>query len=136
MRQLNDEKEKSIIEKVLPMNLATADTVINLFYNKDEEVDYCLYTDGNVEYLDTYLDDHPHQRDLFLEGCGRLKRLEFLVTNAKMLLIEKKRHDNVIKNLYIDEKNIMKVVMSNIYKVSSSENGKVMIKRMENINAN
>lgn len=135
MRQLNDEKVSSIIEKVLPISLVTDDTIVNVFYNKDDEVEYSLYTDGNIEHLDTWLDDKPHQRDFFLMGCGRLRRLEFKITDAKVLLIEKKRGNNIVKNLYIDEENTFKIIVSNIYKVSATDSGKVKIKRMVDTNA-
>jgi len=136
MRYLNEEKEKSIIDKVLPISLVNSETVINLFYDKSEEVNYILYTDGCIEHLNTFLDDHPHQRDLFLKGCGRLTRLEFIITDAKVLLVEKNRKDNKIKNLYIDFENINNLIIPSINRISSSENGKVMIKKVVSVNGN
>lgn len=104
---------------------------VYLFFSKKENVNYSLYTDGDMEHLDTWIDKKPYNSDIFLQGCSSVKRFEFQITNANILLIEKQYQENILRNLYINEDQLYKIINNQLYKVAISEKEKLMIKKME-----
>ncbi len=109
---------------------------IYLFFSKREEVSYSLFTDGDVEHWDTWIDKKPEARDPFLVQCPTIKRFEFHVQNANVLLLEKKYHDSMIRNLYIDENHLYKVINNHLYQVSIGSRENIMIKKIGEYYAN
>lgn len=104
---------------------------INIFSNKQINIEYFLYTDGTVKHLETWIDKKPYERDNFLKGCNiPIKRFEFEVSDANILLIEKYYGNKKINNLYINENYIKSI---DLYQLSITEREKIMIKKMENI---
>lgn len=104
---------------------------VNLFFSKKENISYSLYTDGDIEHLDTWIDKRAYVSDSFLQGCSPVKRFEFYIMNANVLLIEKHYQNNRIRNLYMNQDYLDKCVNSNIYQVSITEKERLMIKKME-----
>lgn len=110
---------------------------IYLFYSMEEQIEYSLYTDGSAEHLDTWLDKKPGDQDLFLEFCrprrGYIKRFEFQIEDANILLLEKRYQERKIYNLYINQEDLYKIINNYIYRVSISPTEKIKIKKMEKI---
>ncbi len=104
---------------------------INLFFNQQEKVFYSLYTDGDIEHFDTWIDKKPYDRDDFLIGCSQAKRFEFYLTNANILLIEKHYQTKMAYHLYMDQDHLYKIANNQLYQISISEKEKLIIKKME-----
>ena len=65
------------------------------------------------------MDKKPYDRDIFLEGCNHtIKRYEFEVEDAEIIILEKKYQEKTIKNLYIHEENLYKAINHHLYQVS------------------
>lgn len=124
------------INEVFPITpIVLKKNKVYLFSSLEYGVHYSLYTDGNVEHLDTWGDKKPYDRDPFLEGCqpecGKwVDRFEFYVTDANVLLVEKKYKDKMVRNLYIDQDNIYKVINNHLYQVSVNPKQNLMIKKI------
>lgn len=110
---------------------------IYLFYSAEDKIEYSLYTDGNTEHLDTWLDKKPGDNDLFLEFCqpikGFIKRFEFQIKDANILLLEKRYQEKKIYNLYLNQENLYKIINNNIYRISISTTERMKVKKMEKI---
>lgn len=125
------------IDNILPISLLLEEKkIISLFYSLDERVNYTLCTDGTIEQLETKIDNYPYYSDSFLTGCGIVKRINFKVHDANILLIEKQYKNKKIKNLYIDLDNLYKVINYNLYQVSITEKENVKIKKVGNLFGN
>lgn len=121
------------INEILPLSaIALQKERVLLFFNKEQGVAYSLYTDGDVEHIDTWVDKKPWDRDPFLDGCSTVSRFEFSITNANILLIEKRYQGSIVRNLYLDQERLYKVINNYLYKVCVSPKEKIMIKRLEN----
>lgn len=132
---LRAETEVITIFPILPM--MQKNKKIYLFYSMEEQIEYFLYTDGNIEHLDTWLDKKPGDKDLFLEFChpkkGFIKRFEFKVEDANILLLEKRYQKQKKYNLYLNQENLYKIINNNIYRISISSAEKIKVKKMEKI---
>lgn len=133
-------KENYNISEILPIAPITLKKQkVYLFFSKEQDVNYSLYTDGDVEHLDTWVDKRPYDRDSFFEKClmePAIKRYEFYVTNANVLLVEKYYQGNIVRNLYVDQDNLFKVINNQLYQVCISSKEKIMIKRIGEYNGN
>lgn len=106
---------------------------LNLFHSKEEQIDYSLLTDGNISHIDTWMDKRAYEKDSFLEGCGVVLRFNFILDNANILILEKKYKEKKIKNIYINEDTIYKIINNMLYQVSINEYGNIKIKKMEKL---
>lgn len=130
-KKIQSIKENYNISKIFPIAPITLQKEkVILFYSEKQQVAYSLYTDGSVEHLDTWIDKKPSDRDSFLAKCAPVKRFEFRVTNANVLLVEKRYQNNTIRNLYLEQDNLYKIINNQLYQVSISSNEKIMIKRV------
>lgn len=131
-------KEAYNISEILPIAPITLKKQkVYLFFSREQDVNYFLYTDGDIEHIDTWMDKKPYDRDSFLEGCLPLptvKRFEFYVTNANILLVDKYYQGKQIRNLYVDQDNLFKVINNHLYQVCISPKEKLMIKRIGEYN--
>ena len=124
-------KENYHISKIFPIAPITLQKEkVYLFFSRQQEVAYSLYTDGNIEHIDTWIDKKPYDRDSFLKECSFIKRFEFQITNANVLLVEKKYQNRTIRNLYLDQDNLYKIINNKLYQISISSSEKIMIKRI------
>lgn len=134
MPTIEQVKEKYRINEVLPISLITLKKQkIYLFHEPKEKVDYSLCTDGNIEHIETWVTKKPYQFDSFLEGCQTVKRFTFDLDDANIVLIQKKYQNQIVRNLYIDESNIDKILMNSLYQLSINQNEKIKIKRIGEI---
>ena len=130
-------KESYHINEIFPIApIVLAKQKVYLFFNKEERIDYSLYTDGDVNHVDTWIDKKPGDRDSFLQGVPTVSRYEFEITNANILLIEKIKKDISIRHLYINEDNLYKIINNYLYQISINQKGKIKIKRMEHNHGN
>lgn len=110
---------------------------IYLFNGLEQKINYSLYTDGNTEHLDTWLDKRPRDRDSFLASCDLvnryINRFEFQITEANLILLEKKYQDRMVRELYINEKELYKIINNQIYQVTITPREHIKIKKMEKI---
>lgn len=106
---------------------------IYLFHNQTERVNYSVCTDGILQHTDTWIDKWPSKLDSFLEECFTCKRFEFKLSNANIVLLEKKKDNKLMRNLYINENEILKVLNKSMYCVTITEKEKIMIKKMEDM---
>lgn len=137
MKEIESIKENYNINNIFPIApIVLQRQKVYLFFSEEQKVDYSLYTDGNIEHIDTWIDKKPYDIDPFLEGCSTMKRFDFEITNANVLLIEKNYRDHKVKNLYVEQANLYKVINNGLYQVSISSREKIMIKRMENYHGN
>ena len=67
-----------------------------------EGISYILKTDGIVEEDDTWIDKRPYYRDSELIDFIKLKRCDFLVDNANIVLVEKNICGQVIQDFYFN----------------------------------
>ena len=67
-----------------------------------EGISYILKTDGIVEEDDTWIDKRPYYRDSELKDFIKLKRCDFLVDNANIVLVEKNICGQVIQDFYFN----------------------------------
>ena len=106
---------------------------IYLFNDNLQQVEYKLLTDGDIDHINTWIDKKPYEKDSFLEGCSSMKRYEFILDNANILLVEKKKKDCIVKNLYIDNDTLYKIINNYLYQISINERGNIKIKKMEKL---
>ena len=67
-----------------------------------EGISYILKTDCIVEEDDTWIDKRPYYRDSELKDFIKLKRCDFLVDNANIVLVEKNICGQVIQDFYFN----------------------------------
>lgn len=67
-----------------------------------DNISYVLKTDGKVEEKDTWIDKRPYQRDILLKDCGTLKRCDFIIRNANIVLIQKRVLGQLIQDFYFN----------------------------------
>lgn len=133
--KIEEIKEIYNIEEVFPIDLITLNRKkVYLFSSKEHDVDYSLCTDGDIEHLDTWCDKKPYERDSFLKECqiksGRwINRFEFSITDANVILVEKKYQDSIIRNLYINLDNIENIV-KDFYQVTINSKDNLKIKKI------
>lgn len=136
MEKLDSIKQTYNISEVFPLEpIILNKKKVYLFFGKEQEVNYSLYTDGNIEHLDTWCDKKPYDRDVFLEGCKIdssrwIDRFEFEITDANVLMVEKKFQNKVMRNLYINQDSLDKIILDRLYQVVISSKGKIMIKKI------
>lgn len=127
-------KMKSVnIYPILP--IIEENRKIFLYHSTEENIDYSLYTDGNTEHLDTWLDKQPKDRDSFLVDYHLVNtyihRFEFQITEASLILLEKKCQNKVVRELYINEEELYKIMNNQIYQVTITPKEHIKIKKME-----
>lgn len=96
-------------------------------------VDYSLCTDGTVELLDVWVSKRPYEFDNFLEDSTNLKRYEFRISDANVLLLEKKHKNKIVRNLYVDKDNLYKIINTSVFHVSINKRERLIIKKLEKI---
>lgn len=124
-------KLQKTLYNILPIHEIMSNNKVHLFYDQNQEVNYSLCTDGDIEHLSTWIDKHPSDRDSFLECCTKLKRFDFQVIDASILLLEKRHQDRVVRNLYIDEEKLYNIIYSRVYQISINTRENITVKRME-----
>ena len=86
---------------------------IQNFYNLDknkkmfslfigDNISYTLRTDGIVEEKETWIDKRPYHRDEMLKDYTTLKRCDFIVNDANIVLIQKKISEITIQDFYFN----------------------------------
>ena len=110
---------------ILPIeNILLKKEKLFLFHSEEQDIKYFLETDGTVNHIRTWVDKKPYDRDNFLEGCNHtIKRYEFEVEDAEIIILEKKYQEKTIKNLY-------KAINHHLYQVSINEKENIMVKRI------
>lgn len=125
-------KEKYNIDEVLSIsNLTVNNSLFSLYFNSEDGVNYTALTDGDIEHMETWMLKHPSQFDPFLKDCSLAKRFTFKLENANLLLLEKKKKEEVIKRLYINEDKIDIISISSIYKISIGKKENIKIRKLK-----
>ena len=127
-KQLQALKSKLNITNIFSITELSSNKIY-LFHNEIDKVNYSIATDGILTHVDTWIAKNPGGVDSFLMGCSTSKKFEFRLENAMIALIEKNRDHDMIRNLYINEDEILKAINSSIYKVEMADRGKMIIKR-------
>ena len=131
-KKLQSLKNKLGINNIFPISDINGEKgKIYLFHNNIDMISYSLCTDGTLTHIDTWIDKKPGGTDSFLDGCSTSKKFEFRLNNASIALLEKTRGNSVVRNLYINEQELLKAITRSMYKVEITENEKIMIKKME-----
>lgn len=131
-------KSKAKIVNIYPILPIVAEKKkIYLFHSTKEKIEYSLYTDGNTEHIETWTDKNPGARDSFLASCqptdGYVSRFEFEITEANMILLEKKYQNRMIRELYINEQKLYKVINHQIYQITLNSKENIKVKKMEKL---
>ena len=130
--KINDIELQENIDGIFPiLPIITKKEKISLFFSKKEKVFYSLYTDGDLEHINTWLDKRPYDKDAFLQGCSTVKRFDFYLTYANILIVEKNYQNHSIRNLYLNQDYLYKVINNQIYQISINEKENIKIKKME-----
>mgnify|MGYP004514327355 FL=1 len=125
-------KEKYNIDEVLSIsNLTVNNSLFSLYFNSEDGINYTALTDGDIEHMETWMLKHPSQFDPFLKDCSLAKRFIFKLENANLLLLEKKKKEEVIKRLYINEDKIDIISISSIYKISIGKKENIKIRKLK-----
>ncbi len=125
-------KEKYNIDEVLSIsNLTVNNSLFSLYFNSEDGINYTALTDGDIEHMETWMLKHPSQFDPFLKDCSLAKRFTFKLENANLLLLEKKKKEEVIKRLYINEDKIDIISISSIYKISIGKKENIKIRKLK-----
>lgn len=127
-KQLQALKSKLNITNIFSITELSSNKIY-LFHNEIDKVNYSIATDGILTHVDTWIAKNPGGVDPFLMGCSTSKKFEFRLENAMIALIEKNRDHDMIRNLYINDDEILKAINSSIYKVEMADRGKMIIKR-------
>ena len=125
-------KEKYNIDEVLSIsNLTVNNSLFSLYFNSEDGINYTALTDGDIEHMETWMLKHPSQFDPFLKDWSLAKRFIFKLENANLLLLEKKKKEEVIKRLYINEDKIDIISISSIYKISIGKKENIKIRKLK-----
>ncbi len=125
-------KEKYNIDEVLSIsNLTVNNSLFSLYFNSEDGINYTALTDGDIEHMETWMLKHPSRFDPFLKDCSLAKRFIFKLENANLLLLEKKKKEEVIKRLYINEDKIDIISISSIYKISIGKKENIKIRKLK-----
>ena len=112
-------------------NLTVNNSLFSLYFNSEDGINYTALTDGDIEHMETWMLKHPSQFDPFLKDCSLAKRFIFKLENANLLLLEKKKKEEVIKRLYINEDKIDIISISSIYKISIGKKENIKIRKLK-----
>mgnify|MGYP003316129810 CR=1 FL=1 len=74
--------------------------VFSVFLGKN--ISYKIKTDGIVEEQEVRIDKWPQHREVLLTNHGTLKRCDFIISNANLVLIEKTISNTTIQDIYIN----------------------------------
>jgi len=92
-----------------------------------------LLTDGNLELNCSHYDERIHLKDSFIPSNIEIKNYEFLISNAKFVLINKNINGKLIRDLYMSLEYIdsLDKIGDSIYKeVNINVEGKVKTKSL------
>lgn len=98
-----------------------------------EKVNYELKTDGMIASSDIRIDKWPHYHDSDLEGITPLKRHDFIINDANIILVQKKIRNLKIQDFYLNNNYLESLLLDRrfIYTyLSFTEKEKLMIKAL------
>lgn len=104
-----------------------------LFHDRDKDINYSFLTDGEVNHIDTWIDKYPNKKDSFLDDCGTVKRYDFTLKDANILLLNKYYNGKFIKDLYINTNFLYRVLNDTLYCVSINEYDNINIKKIKRL---
>lgn len=131
-KKLQSLKSKLSINNVFPISdINISKGKIYLFHNEIDIIRYSLCTDGILTHINTWIDKKPGDTDSFLKDCSISKKFEFRLDNASIVLLEKNKGNDIIRNLYIDEQQDLEIITRGVYRVGIADNEKIMIKKVE-----
>lgn len=122
--------QETIDIKLVKSNILKEEKV-NVFYSRDNDINYKLRTDGNNSHIHTWIDKRPYQRDCFLMECTNpIKRFEFVVEDAKIIILEKRYKEKIVKDLYINLNDIYKIINNQLYEIEINDKENINIKKV------
>ena len=98
-----------------------------------EKVNYELKTDGMIIDSDIRIDKWPHYHDFDLEGITPLKRHDFIINDANIILVQKEIRNLKIQDFYLNNYYLESLLLDRrfIYTyLSFTEKEKLMIKAL------
>ena len=116
---------------IYQLEQSTLENPIYLFKSTQQDVNYEITTDGNIDHIDTWVDKKPYEKDKFLYQVENIKRYDFKITDANVVIIDKKYKNKTVRNLYINKEFLFKKINPVLNNVSINEKGNIKIKRME-----
>ena len=103
-------------------------------FHKDKDHTTILYTDGIVELKNTWIDKYPYHFDPDWMPYAPVKRVEFIITDANIVLAKKKIGDTTSRTLMINQEyweHFMQIHrLRGVNQISLTENGHLKIKRL------